>query len=231
LPLSRFSMPCSGNENPVCAICLDPFKDGDQLRNLNCSHCFHRECVDIWLLGSRSDDLAVNGTCPTCRQNAASSPKKKTPLRIVSQQPLLLLTAGPVSSTALAPSEDASTRDIQQLAEQSSIADTCTLARSGSHSSSEASLGIDIPEYTFLQIGAFLAEGEVTSPYLMYCDQSESSRGFVGDVSDYALSPASSLCDPGAAGSSSWVMLLSGDEARSSSDSLASLDSAVSQEQ
>jgi hypothetical protein len=120
--------------------------------------------------------------------------------------------------------------------------DTSEIMRTESRSSSEASLGIDIPEYTFLQIGAFLAEGEASSPYLMYCDRSQSSRGFGGDVAPLSecshnedtFSPASSsLSAHGAASSpSSWVLLLGGDEARSlSSASLASLDSASSQEQ
>lgn len=76
LPLSVFNPGDCCDDIPVCAICLDAFKDGDELRNLNCSHCFHRACVDIWLLGTLSYDIQLNGTCPTCRQNAASSPKK-----------------------------------------------------------------------------------------------------------------------------------------------------------
>lgn len=77
LPLSLFSASksksCCDEESPVCAICLDAFNDGDELRNLNCSHCFHRACVDIWLLGTLSDDIQLNGTCPTCRQHATNA--------------------------------------------------------------------------------------------------------------------------------------------------------------
>lgn len=82
LPLSLFTPSDSADDIPVCAICLDAFKDGDELRNLNCSHCFHRACVDIWLLGTLSQDIQLHGTCPTCRQHAASSPKKTKRLSI-----------------------------------------------------------------------------------------------------------------------------------------------------
>jgi hypothetical protein len=76
LPLSFFTTKDTGEDTPLCAICLDAFQDGDELRNLNCSHCFHRKCVDIWLLGTLSVDIELNGTCPTCRRNAASSSPK-----------------------------------------------------------------------------------------------------------------------------------------------------------
>lgn len=80
LPLSHFSQSSvkPDEDSPVCAICLEAFNDGDELRELNCSHCFHRACVDIWLLGTLSDDIQLNGTCPTCRRHAApTSPGKQ----------------------------------------------------------------------------------------------------------------------------------------------------------
>ena len=50
-------------------ICLDTFKDGDELRPLPCSHCFHRACVDEWLLGFKSDERTFTNNCPCCRQD------------------------------------------------------------------------------------------------------------------------------------------------------------------
>ncbi|XP_004363799.2 hypothetical protein CAOG_02960 [Capsaspora owczarzaki ATCC 30864] len=44
----------------TCVICLDDFKEGDTLRCLPCSHDFHQNCVDQWL-------LTKNRACPLCR--------------------------------------------------------------------------------------------------------------------------------------------------------------------
>ncbi|KAK9065286.1 hypothetical protein SSX86_016669 [Deinandra increscens subsp. villosa] len=46
--------------NPVCAVCLSSFEDGQMIRALpSCKHHFHAECIDKWL-GSQS-------SCPICR--------------------------------------------------------------------------------------------------------------------------------------------------------------------
>uniref|UniRef100_A0A8C4QDX9 RING-type E3 ubiquitin transferase n=1 Tax=Eptatretus burgeri TaxID=7764 RepID=A0A8C4QDX9_EPTBU len=46
----------SGSE---CAICLEHYTDGEEVRVVSCRHKFHRRCVDPWLLRQRS--------CPRCR--------------------------------------------------------------------------------------------------------------------------------------------------------------------
>jgi hypothetical protein len=44
-----------------CSICLTSFEAGDKVRRLpNCSHTFHKSCIDLWLL--RSAD------CPLCKR-------------------------------------------------------------------------------------------------------------------------------------------------------------------
>ncbi|XP_020104741.1 RING-H2 finger protein ATL64-like [Ananas comosus] len=51
-----------GNNSESCAICLEDFAAGEELRVLpRCKHAFHKDCVDPWLL-ARS-----KSTCPLCR--------------------------------------------------------------------------------------------------------------------------------------------------------------------
>ncbi|KAK1432804.1 hypothetical protein QVD17_09705 [Tagetes erecta] len=48
------------NEPFDCAVCLCEFSENDKLRLLpTCSHAFHINCIDTWLLS--------NSTCPLCR--------------------------------------------------------------------------------------------------------------------------------------------------------------------
>ncbi|KAL0435607.1 UNVERIFIED_CONTAM: RING-H2 finger protein ATL16 [Sesamum radiatum] len=43
-----------------CVVCLSEFQDYDMLRVLpKCSHAFHLDCIDVWLLS--------NSNCPLCR--------------------------------------------------------------------------------------------------------------------------------------------------------------------
>lgn len=59
---------CKNTEHQVCVICLDHFVDGDRLRVLPCSHCFHVGCIDRWLSGSHSYDECFTSGCPTCKK-------------------------------------------------------------------------------------------------------------------------------------------------------------------
>ncbi|KAI1711159.1 ring finger domain-containing protein [Ditylenchus destructor] len=46
-------------ERERCTVCLMDFETDDSVRSLHCSHIFHIDCIDRWLL--------YNKKCPVCR--------------------------------------------------------------------------------------------------------------------------------------------------------------------
>ncbi|XP_052171177.1 E3 ubiquitin-protein ligase At1g12760-like [Diospyros lotus] len=52
-------------EDAVCCICLAKYANNDELRELPCSHLFHKECVDKW--------LKINALCPLCKSDVGES--------------------------------------------------------------------------------------------------------------------------------------------------------------
>ncbi|KAI6682517.1 hypothetical protein NL676_036398 [Syzygium grande] len=71
-----------------CAVCLCEFEPEDKLRLLpKCSHAFHLECIDTWLLS--------HSTCPLCRDSLWPD---FTPDNTCSQPFLLVLESGSESS-------------------------------------------------------------------------------------------------------------------------------------
>ncbi|XP_041926908.1 RING-H2 finger protein ATL81-like [Alosa sapidissima] len=58
LPTMIFN-PENANEQSDCRICLSNYVEGEELTILPCSHNFHSNCVNQWLLQSP--------TCPMCR--------------------------------------------------------------------------------------------------------------------------------------------------------------------
>ncbi|GAB4854174.1 hypothetical protein Ancab_022759 [Ancistrocladus abbreviatus] len=52
-------------EDAVCCICLAKYVNNDELRELPCSHLFHKECVDKW--------LKINALCPLCKSEVGES--------------------------------------------------------------------------------------------------------------------------------------------------------------
>uniref|UniRef100_A0A0D6QR27 RING-type domain-containing protein n=1 Tax=Araucaria cunninghamii TaxID=56994 RepID=A0A0D6QR27_ARACU len=61
LPVVAYQPPANTHLGE-CAICLCKFEEGDQIRELPCSHFFHRICLDKWLDHQQT-------TCPLCRSS------------------------------------------------------------------------------------------------------------------------------------------------------------------
>ncbi|KAK7321227.1 hypothetical protein VNO77_31653 [Canavalia gladiata] len=56
-----------GRTTLECAVCLNEFRDDETLRLIpKCSHVFHPDCIDAWLLN--------HSTCPVCRANLVPKP-------------------------------------------------------------------------------------------------------------------------------------------------------------
>ncbi|KAJ1729129.1 hypothetical protein LPJ61_003675 [Coemansia biformis] len=63
---------------PVCAICLDNFEQTSMVRALACSHVFHADCVDRWL-------LKRSCRCPLCNSDTRGlpiQPRKPSSLKL-----------------------------------------------------------------------------------------------------------------------------------------------------
>uniref|UniRef100_A0A452SII6 RING-type domain-containing protein n=1 Tax=Ursus americanus TaxID=9643 RepID=A0A452SII6_URSAM len=52
--------------NDLCAICLDEYEEGDQLKILPCSHTYHCKCIDPWF------SQAARRSCPVYIHPAAT---------------------------------------------------------------------------------------------------------------------------------------------------------------
>ena len=51
-------------EEEKCSICITEYENGEKIRKLPCSHLFHPECVDTWLV--------QNSSCPVCKHDIGS---------------------------------------------------------------------------------------------------------------------------------------------------------------
>ncbi|KAH7427654.1 hypothetical protein KP509_10G053900 [Ceratopteris richardii] len=51
-------------EDAVCCICLGRYKDEVDLKELQCAHFFHAECVERW--------LEISADCPLCKHEVSS---------------------------------------------------------------------------------------------------------------------------------------------------------------
>ncbi|KAK9272667.1 hypothetical protein L1049_003043 [Liquidambar formosana] len=51
-----------GPDHVECTVCLSKFEEGEEIRELQCNHTFHKDCLDRWL----QQDYYAN--CPLCRR-------------------------------------------------------------------------------------------------------------------------------------------------------------------
>jgi len=59
-----------------CSICLNELDCNDSVRVLSsCGHCFHRSCIDLWLLRRADCPLCKQDVCMTCN-SASTSPSE-----------------------------------------------------------------------------------------------------------------------------------------------------------
>ncbi|VDM96987.1 unnamed protein product [Thelazia callipaeda] len=87
LPSRRRYLPVFGSLTSVarsyegqerCSICLEEYKEGQELRVLFCGHEFHPKCVDPWLLSNRR--------CPLCQYDVVYKEYPRTEHRTKAYQ-------------------------------------------------------------------------------------------------------------------------------------------------
>ncbi|MCO5606951.1 hypothetical protein L7F22_061143 [Adiantum nelumboides] len=65
---------------PDCVVCLTDFQEAENVRLLpKCEHCFHPECIDMWLFS--------HTTCPLCRRSLLPAPPPPPPPPSLSPSP------------------------------------------------------------------------------------------------------------------------------------------------
>jgi len=60
LPVQKYNHNIACKE---CPICLEGFLLNDEIKILNCMHCFHKSCIDMWLFNLLK--------CPLCRNSVS----------------------------------------------------------------------------------------------------------------------------------------------------------------
>lgn len=61
LPVKSVKEDDTETKGNICSVCLELYKLGEAIRVLPCSHFYHKNCVDQWLIDHR--------TCPMCKSN------------------------------------------------------------------------------------------------------------------------------------------------------------------
>ena len=167
-------------DQPCCAICLDLFCDGDEIRVLECDHCFHKTCVDTWLLGTLSDEATYTSICPTCRRTVSSNSSVR------SSESSNSIHISEISTPNLSNNDDIITNNIGNNISSPTIYET-EIKRSQEYEYWDESTGISFN--TFIEIGALLhsAEGVLMSP-----SQSFHNNNINSNLNSHSNSPISS---------------------------------------
>jgi len=94
---------CSSEELAQCdcALCLQDYRCGEQIRTLPCSHHFHKCCIDRWF--SSSAMINQPRRCPICRTNTCPNPLNLASIAMTEQADATdaLAGAGAVPATAI----------------------------------------------------------------------------------------------------------------------------------
>ncbi len=61
--LPKYKKVTSSDTTNNCCICLETYSENTYKRTLNCSHHFHKKCIDKWFRNCDDDDIS----CPMCR--------------------------------------------------------------------------------------------------------------------------------------------------------------------
>jgi len=61
--IGKYKKVTAGSEllETTCPICIEEFKENEYYRTLECTHHFHKRCIDKWFRKDHSD-------CPMCRK-------------------------------------------------------------------------------------------------------------------------------------------------------------------
>ena len=65
LPIRKFNASECGANNRECSVCIESFKNGDDVMCLPCFHTYHKNCITPW--------LKTKSTCPVCKHQITSS--------------------------------------------------------------------------------------------------------------------------------------------------------------
>lgn len=61
--LPKYKKVTDKDKDSNCCICLEEYMVNTYKRTLNCSHHFHKKCIDKWFRNCEDDDIS----CPMCR--------------------------------------------------------------------------------------------------------------------------------------------------------------------